>query len=269
MEETSEQEEIIDNTVTQEAPEIIQDNIPQGQGASLLRSLTGLLVGGALVGWEELISRVEQWEEEASKTADSQVEPREVIIIDGEVSDTPPAPESSARLVRLALVGMLFDTQSRIVNRTTSVIKSADRGSKRTLSPLSRRLGRTRLAKSAQQRFDSLVSRGETVTQQWIERGRIEDAYSRRLVKTAAQDSFDDSMDQLGQAPALQSLVKQQSAGLTQEVLDEVRVKTVSGDVVLEDFVRSLLRRGQRRDLPAPPTANEDSEQGQAEGGDA
>ncbi len=231
----------------------------QAGGSSLLRSFTRLAVGGVLVGWDELIARIDEWEVETRNAADSQVEPHEVLIIGDRAEtteySTAPPPESSARMVRLALVGMLFEAQSRFVNRTTSAIKNANRRSNSAVTPVSNWAGDSKLFNRARRRFDALVSRGETVSKRWIEQGRIEDAYSRRLVRTAAQDSFSDSMDQLGQAPALQSLVRKQSAGLTQDALDEVRVRTVSGDLVLEGFFRSILRRRSRKSLPPPPTA--------------
>lgn len=253
------------NQIADRTPFDVEES--EGGGSRLLPSLTRLVVGGALVGWDELVKRIEMWDEETRSTIDSQTEPREVIIIDDETESTErmAAPEPSARLVRFALVGMLFETQSRFIERTATAVRNADRSSKRALTPVSRWTSRSRLAKAAQERFDGLVTRGETVTRRWIERGRIEDDYSRRLVRTAAQDSFSDSMEQLGQAPALQSLVRKQSAGLTQDALDEVRVRTVSGDLVLEGFMRSILRRKPRRTLPAPPTAKSSYRPGEGE----
>jgi hypothetical protein len=101
-------------------------------------------------------------------------------------------------------------------------------------------------------RFDDLVRRGEAVTDRWIQRGQIEESHSRRLVLTATQDTFDASMEQLGQAPELQNLVKMQSAGLSREVLDEVRSRTVTGDLVTEGIVRRILGRTPRQELPGP-----------------
>ena len=66
------------------------------------------------------------------------------------------------------------------------------------------------------------------------------------------------SMDQLGSAPALQDLVRKQSAGLTQDVLDEVRERTVTGDYVAEHLARTLLRRVPRKYLPQSSISLED-----------
>ena len=113
-------------------------------------------------------------------------------------------------------------------------------------------MDRSKRLRPVRSRFEDLVKRGEAVTDRWIQRGQIEESHSRRLVLTATQDTFDASMEQLGQAPELQNLVKAQSAGLSREVLDEVRSRTVSGDLVAEGFVRRVLRRAPRGELPSP-----------------
>jgi hypothetical protein len=51
----------------------------------------------------------------------------------------------------------------------------------------------------------------------------------------------------------VQDLIAGQTIGLTTEIADEVRERTVTADSVVEMFVRSLLRRAPRQDLPAPP----------------
>jgi len=49
-------------------------------------------------------------------------------------------------------------------------------------------------------------------------------------------------------------LIAGQTLGLTSEIADEVRERTVTADSVVEMFVRSLLRRPPRQDLPDPPS---------------
>jgi hypothetical protein len=60
-------------------------------------------------------------------------------------------------------------------------------------------------------------------------------------------------MDQLGNAPALEDLVRKQSAGLGQTAIDEVRASTVSGDQVAEKVVRTIFRRKPREELNQEP----------------
>jgi hypothetical protein len=93
-----------------------------------------------------------------------------------------------------------------------------------------------------------------------VDRGRLEESHSRKLVRHAVQEGFNSSMDQLGQAPALQNLVRKQSAGLTQDVVDEVRSRTVSADIITESLARSILRRTPRRNLPPPERLSSEEE---------
>ena len=52
---------------------------------------------------------------------------------------------------------------------------------------------------------------------------------------------------------ALQAIIQGQSLSLAGEVTDELRSRTVTADSVVEMFVRSLLRRPARQELPLPP----------------
>ena len=51
----------------------------------------------------------------------------------------------------------------------------------------------------------------------------------------------------------VQALIAGQTMGMTTEIANEVRQRTVTADSVAEMFVRALLRRPPRQDLPAPP----------------
>jgi hypothetical protein len=52
---------------------------------------------------------------------------------------------------------------------------------------------------------------------------------------------------------AIAQIVQGQSIGLVGEIADEVRARTVTSDSVVEMFMRSLLRRPARQELPLPP----------------
>jgi len=54
---------------------------------------------------------------------------------------------------------------------------------------------------------------------------------------------------------AIAQIVQGQSLGLAGEVADEIRARTVTSDSILEMFMRSLLRRPARQELPLPPPA--------------
>jgi len=52
---------------------------------------------------------------------------------------------------------------------------------------------------------------------------------------------------------AIQQIIHGQSVGLVGEIADEIRARTVTSDTVVEMFMRSLLRRPARQELPLPP----------------
>ena len=52
---------------------------------------------------------------------------------------------------------------------------------------------------------------------------------------------------------AIAQIVQGQSVGLVSELTDELRARTVTSDSVVEMFMRSLLRRPARQELPLPP----------------
>jgi len=216
------------------------------------RTILRLMVGGAIIGWDELIAHLEEWEKEV-RPPQSQQGPESgqtgtVVFVEPSSRAAPPINQSEE--IRYLLLGLLFETESRLHQRGSAVLKLAGETTKAFVSPMIRWMNRHEKLEPARTRFDNLVKRGEAVTDRLIERGQREETHSRRLVLTATQDTFDASMEQLGQAPELQNLVKMQSAGLSREVLDEVRSRTVSGDYLVEGIVRRLLRRTPRRDLP-------------------
>ncbi len=246
--------------------EIIQRLGLDDESTDKVRTLLRLAVGGALIGWDELFNRLEQWEA-GVQDPHSQGEPgaRTVVFVEPGSRVTPertPASRTVAKNqeLRYLLLGLLFETESRIHERSSALIDFAGQTTSSVLSPLVRWMDRSERLQPARSRFDRLVQRGEEVTDRWIQRGRLEESHSRRLVVTASQDTFDSSMELLGQAPELQNLVKMQSAGLSREVLDEVRSRTVSGDLVAEGFVRRLLRRAPRGDLPDSTVTSEESQ---------
>jgi hypothetical protein len=212
-----------------------------------LRSLTRLLIGGALEGWDELLERVKSWEANVSQ----QQEPVSPI------SGTKTSPSVA---IRYSAIGLAFIIQDRWLRRSQAALNIAGRTTESVLTPVTRRLDNNRRLRPARRRFNQLVERGEAVASQWVDRGRLEEAHSRKLVRHAVQVEFNSSMDQLGQAPALQNLVRKQSAGLTQDVVDEVRSRTVSADILTENLARSILRRTPRRNLPPPVRLSSEEE---------
>ncbi len=101
--------------------------------------------------------------------------------------------------------------------------------------------------------FESFMERGQETVNGWVERGRREEPMSRELALNTVETIIDEFITLLSENPELAELVQQQSVGLVGEVVDEVRSRTVSADVLAETLVRRLFRRPVRSELPAPP----------------
>ena len=222
--------------------------------AESLRSITRLLVGGALVGWDELFSHLRAWEEEITATRAQEAD----------VINAPP--QDPATTMRFAMIGLLFESQERVVKRSKKTLDLVWQVTESFWSPFLNRAANARQLDPARDRYENLVRRGEAVTRGWVDRGQDEEARSRQLARTAVQESFDTSMEELGQAPALEQLIRRQSAGLTQTAMDEARARTISGDLIAEHFARRILRRVPRNQLQEPTPADE-SESGSSESG--
>jgi hypothetical protein len=229
--------------------EIIRQWHLDDEDAATLRSISRLLVGGALVGYDELLAHLRSWEDDTRRT----IVQRESALPGSQSAGS----EAPSTVLRYAALGLFFEAQDRWIRRGRAAADLFGRTTDALLSPAFKRMDETPRLRRTRGRFEKLVRRGEAVTGRWVQRGRIEETYGRRLARTAGQEGFDSSMDQLGQAPALQDLVRKQSAGLTQDVLDEVRERTVTGDYAAEHVARSLLRRVPRRYLP-PSTIEEE-----------
>ena len=214
-----------------------------GQTAQDLRRLLRLLVGGGELGLDALLRNLEAWEKKLA-------------------AEQPDAPESAQRaagraqrteLLRYALVGMFFEAQDGLAHGLNA-LDALGRTVDRLAQPWLRPARNSRWFGPFWKRYDALAQRGEQEVQRWVERGRLEAQLSRRLAQTALKNTVDQNIEYLATNPEIQELVQTQSTGLANEVIEEVRERTVSADSFLEGLARSLLRRAPRWALPEPPS---------------
>lgn len=249
---------VMDPAQEEQLEQILQQMALSQADTDILRSLTRVIIGGALLSWDELMAHLRMWEIKMQYIRARQQMAR-AGTPDLRRLATPPSSQAdnAAETMRYALIGLLFQSQNRFRKRTAQALGLADKTTGAFWKPVRDWMERSRLTRPARSQLDSLIERGEMVVDQWVQQGREEEVHSRRLATVAVQETFSTSMDQLGRAPALQDLVRQQSAGLTKDVLDEVRERTVSADTVVEHVARSLLRRAPRATLPPPSTAGQ------------
>lgn len=262
--------------------ELVQPSQEEVPGIATYRSLARLLVGAALEGGDELLSRVRTWEEE---------HPRE----EGKILAA--EEETAYEQLRYALVGFLFEapeTAARSVIRTAEMAESVGRTGERMFGPVVR----SRLFGPVRRRGQRFQARMESAVERWADIGRIEEPSGREMVQALTPQLIDDVVAVFADNEAIQELIRTQAGdylaylqddapkeldglvqnvgdryvkylndenpedvqdliagqtlGMTAEIADEVRKRTVTADSVVEMFVRSLLRRAPRQDLPEP-----------------
>jgi hypothetical protein len=220
-----------------------------------LRSLTRLAVGGLLMVQEELTYHMRHWEQEANRQrAEQRQQTLPAADDDDAEASTPALPpalppaETPAEQVRFALVGLLFETQERLSP------------SQRTPGPLDKlaasllqTIDTNPALDPVRQQMNRLVERGESEVNRWVARGRSEEMHSRQYVDTALQRSFESSIHGVVQHAEVREMIHEHSAGLADELVEEVREHAVSTDDYLERIVRKYLKRKPREELPEPP----------------
>ncbi len=230
------------NQITQDAPLFVHS-----------RSLTRLVVGGIGLFMDELWSRLEEWE----TTTDRQV--REMLPAAQQDGISPARKgavgvrESGSAVVtaRRAMIGMIFQAEDNI---RYSVAQAGRIGRliEKSVSPLLKPLARLPLIKPAKRRYDQLVARGEMELASWIKTGEEQELSSRILMTRALSETIDAFFDYLAANPSVRDLVQTQSTGLANEVVEEVRERTVSADTFLEGIARGIFRKTPRVEVPAP-----------------
>jgi len=217
-------------------------------------SLTRLVIGGALAGYDGLVKRL------AHSEAELDIKDPAIIGPAGEMDNTSQYPsdnvlsdnESQSDRLRYAVIGLIFDTEGTInkgLDTADQLSLRAGRLFDRVASPI---YG-SRIFSPIRSRVDKLAQRGQYEVDRWIELGRKEEQRSRELAQTALTEQVDNSIQYLTSNSEVQELVQSQSVGLIGEIVEETRERTVSADYYIEAWARTILRRPMRSELPEPP----------------
>jgi hypothetical protein len=202
------------------------------------------------------MDRLETWEQEIDQEPVDTI-PAEMVVYDVvdesiSVENNGIQPLTDSTNTRHVLVGLIFDSQTKLEQRLTALGRLERRASRRLLAPF-KPLGKSRLGQRLNSRFEGLVRRGEYEVARLAEVGKVEEYRSRKLALTATTETVDDSIDYLTDNEELQELITMQGVGIAGEALEEVRERTVSADDFFESVVRAFLRRTPREELETPP----------------
>lgn len=223
-----------------------------------LRSLSRLMIGSVGLGIDEFQRHLSSWDEEYQlsqiQNESSNYHPSSIENID-KVTVIPHEEIVSDQLsndFRFTIIGLLFETQDKLQSRLQTVSR-AGRLINDVTTPIVRPFTRSWLIPPLRRRYDALVDRGEEELNRWTSLGRSEYIRSRAMAQTAIESTYQETVDTLANDPEIQELIQTQGIGLAVEVVDELRERSVSADTFLDGFVRALLRRTPRAELPLPP----------------
>jgi hypothetical protein len=109
------------------------------------------------------------------------------------------------------------------------------------------------LWRPVRERFDLYSATGESIVSSWIRTGRREEQVSRALARKQAYDEIvNDVIAYLAQKPEVRDLVQQQTMGLAEEIVGDIRERSSEFDSLLEERVNRMMRR-RRIDDPTLP----------------
>lgn len=205
--------------------------------AALLR----LVVGGVLVGTDELRARLERWQEATyaptSPRTTTQMTPLPLQA----------AHNSAHNSVRHAVVGMLFETESRMRRRLSTMrarfwhLRHETRLYSTTLMPDTYTYWSP--LDPLWMRLNAMRFRVIETVDHWVALGQAEEQQGRRMARQAAISVIDELLDYMAQNPEVRQLIEQQGMSMADTAVDEVRGRTAAADMWIERFARSLLRR--------------------------
>lgn len=216
-----------------------------------LHTLMRLLIGSATEGSDELMRRLKAWQQEIEQTTAN------TLVISPD--------ETELARLRYAFIGFLFESPRAVMKGVSTV----DRTARKATGFMSKLLGpvtNSRLMQPARNRYDKMAARGESILEQWIQTGRAEEQFSRLLVKRGTSNVIDEFLGYMAENPEVRNLVQQQSLGMADEVMGQMRGRTALADNLVERLARSLLRLSPREALPTsslelPPQSTDASKQ--------
>ena len=236
--------------LTTTSPASEQDELQESIEA--VRLLTALLVGGAIEGADQLVTRLRDYEQELELLAAAETAQR---VARGNLGEIMPEEDELDRL-RFAVVGFVFEAQSRLgqgiyhaARLADTSLETADNVSK----PFRNFFLFRPITSRVEERIEGLIDYGRASVGRWTATGRDLEPRSRALATRTYEEVVDEFINMLAENEEIKQLVATQGISLVEEVRDNVRGRTVTGDSVVEDVVRRILRRPPREDLPEPP----------------
>jgi len=251
-----------------------------------IRSFARLGLGAAEIAAEKLGTNLRLWELRVQQVPElltepepePETEPGERVVVEREVVETedmlleevdvrvervPVARARNAEDFRLALIGAVFDSGRRISSIRPELPPLA-RGSLRVVTSVLNLIGVPEAVRFAKGRLSPIRGMTQERFDELVRIGRMEERHARLLTEVALEDVSDSSIGELvhrvSTSDEVRGVIRSESAGATEEVIDDVRDRAASADDRVEQRTRSILRRSPR--TPETPTETPSSEEG-------
>ncbi|HEY1389133.1 MAG TPA: hypothetical protein VGF38_11365 [Ktedonobacterales bacterium] len=194
-------------------------------------ALLRLLVGGALVGTRELRVRLERWQQAIPDAASAQA--------------VAPRTASPPDALRHTLMGMMFETESRMRRRFSIIGRRLARASQDASRFYTTAMSDMRYTPldPLRARVEEMVYRATMTLDRWADRGRMEEQQSRDMAQEAVVSVIDELLDYMARNPEVRELIEQQGMSMAETAVDEVRERTATADLWIERVARGLLHR--------------------------
>jgi len=235
------------NTIPDELNESIEvitySKQPGTPRIGTVRMLVRMVLGGAVIGREELKNRYQDKQSDAH-------------IPGSELNRVTPI-ESEADRVRYAAVGAVANSSEALRKRIMKIGRSSDRSYSRltrALEPVSD----SRLLKPFRRRYQRYLDHGDKIVSTWVAAGRREEYLGRQLARETTTESIEEVLDYLADSPELDELMAQQSFDLVDDILlDNVREGASNTSIILSNWFNTVILR-RKRQLP-PSSSGEKS----------
>jgi len=158
-------------------------------------SLVRVVIGGILLGSDELLARTRQWEKENPIS---------------EMKRGPRVAESDLVLLRHLIVGAIFHGPDMVSRPIISIAETTDRALKVAGSLMGPFL-RIPVFRPARKRWNAYQDRVDSVIAGWIETGRREEPYSKAMAQDLIPEIIDDVIFSFGENAAIQTVVQVQA----------------------------------------------------------
>jgi len=213
---------------------------------STFRRLMRLAVGTVLVGQDYLRTQLPIWEAEvARRQAENAQRPTPLTTLPERSASAHPAPwtsKSGAAPLENRLVGLALETPHYIKSGFTALWRTEQKIWHKT-APLRYPLDWLGITDMTQRTLDRVTRRAQADSERLERIGEAELQPSRDMASVAIADIYGKVLDLLAQSPEIRGLIAQQSAGVTTEVIREVRERTVSADSMADSITRRILRK--------------------------